>query len=306
MIVQKKMVQIKEEDNATHSPHYTFYTLEESSLKNFTNKQVEESLRQWDMLSHAQVTQYRFDEEFKTHQVKEFLTDLLCSKAYQSNTFHVTKRGTSIAWSEASLLQQPQELLQKISHAQEGVYQGIRFTPLPCTVTDVTFFDPLYEARVVNQKTQTIQKCFDQYITEDGICISDLLRQYFAYTLLQQDGMDHLLSCEDRLLDLFSLRQQQEFLFHIMTRLCIGGPLNQFEDSFEKYLQVAKLLYKDLVRVHKNGETNELEITSKVYQVQDYTKTLFARDSTFNFCYVSVDAIRRHVTVWQKAFIPVL
>lgn len=41
---------------------------------------------------------------------------------------------------------------------------------------------------------------------------------------------------------------KKEFIFQLFQLLVLGGPLNQYEDTIEPYLQITKLFYKELVR----------------------------------------------------------
>ena len=48
--------------------------------------------------------------------------------------------------------------------------------------------------------------------------------------------------------DIFSDAEREEFLFRLFKHLCLGGEVCQYEDNVQPYLDLTKLLYKDLVR----------------------------------------------------------
>ena len=48
--------------------------------------------------------------------------------------------------------------------------------------------------------------------------------------------------------DTYSAAEREEFLFQLFRHICLGGALCQYEDSVEPYLEITKLIYKDLVR----------------------------------------------------------
>lgn len=87
----------------------------------------------------------------------------------------------------------------------------------------------------------------------------------------------------------YSEDERSEFIFRLFSHICIGGPICQYEDEIQPYLDVVKSLYKDCIRyggthstifhrhcliqnqqyysVQKNSAENKLEILSKVYKI---------------------------------------
>ena len=57
-----------------------------------------------------------------------------------------------------------------------------------------------------------------------------------------------LLSDESDHFDLYSDTEKQEFLFLLFRHMCLGGATCQYEDNVKPYLDITKLIYKDLVR----------------------------------------------------------
>ena len=48
--------------------------------------------------------------------------------------------------------------------------------------------------------------------------------------------------------DVFTAAEQSEFLFRLFRHLALGGRWCQYEDNVQPYLDVTKLIYKELVR----------------------------------------------------------
>jgi len=66
----------------------------------------------------------------------------------------------------------------------------------------------------------------------------------------------------------FTENEREEFIFHLFSRLCIGGPVCQYEDYATAYLDTTKALYKDLVTVVKDQASGELTITTIALQIK--------------------------------------
>ena len=92
---------------------------------------------------------------------------------------------------------------------------------------------------------------------------------------------------------LYNEMDRKQLLFQIFTQLVVGGGMAQFEDNISPYLDVAKDIYKDLIRPGK-GE-------KKVWRIKN--SDIFPSDSERHLCIVSVDLEKREVTVFYSAFI---
>ena len=108
--------------------------------------------------------------------------------------------------------------------------------PLATQALTLDFLEqPLRSAGIVRSTPEgDIVKCMDEY-TDDHIIVSDELRKC-------------LLMPECETWDTFGAEERQEFLFHILRALALGGALCQYEDQLQPYLEVAKKMYKSLVR----------------------------------------------------------
>ena len=57
-----------------------------------------------------------------------------------------------------------------------------------------------------------------------------------------------LLLEESEKYEIYSAQERSEFLFRLFKHVCIGGSVCQFEDDLQPYIDVARSIYKDLIR----------------------------------------------------------
>ncbi|CAG8739785.1 20580_t:CDS:2 [Gigaspora margarita] len=161
----------------------------------------------------------------------------------------------------------------------KGPVDTVIYKRLSCQVTSLDFFDRLYNH------------------------VTDKLRQIF---LLSQSSNYDLFNNDDR----------NEFIFHVLQSVCLGGDICQFEDEINKYFEVVKSIYRDLICVQRNTSTGNLMVQSYVYKINNLQGTLLSpplfpisesNDESIdnvpsnNFCYVTVDPVKRWVNVWYHA-----
>jgi hypothetical protein len=147
-----------------------------------------------------------------------------------------------------------------------------------------------------------IRKCFED-VVDGGIPVADELRK----CLLDRDS-EHF--------ELFTPAERNELLFVLLTHLCVGGGLCQYENSVGPYLSVLRLLYRDLVSVRTNRNTDALEVASIVLRVSNFVVTatqgtaaterilpLFGdKDKDkHHLCLFSIDPQRQHITSYYFA-----
>lgn len=139
----------------------------------------------------------------------------------------------------------------------------------------------------------------DEIIEPYGLLVSDELRK-----MLAEDS-----SSSSTLATLFPNDQQNEFILEIFKGLCLGGEVCQYEDYITEYLQVTKLLYKDLLSVRK-GPDGKLKVCNRVFKVEGFAKVqkspLFAQEAVQNFCFVSVRGIGgvglKCIDIWYHGY----
>lgn len=151
-----------------------------------------------------------------------------------------------------------------------------------------------------------LKKCFETMVDDGAIPITDELRKM----VLDRDSDEY---------DLYSREERQELLFILFQHLLVGGGLNQYENHIHPYLGVLKLVYRDLLTVRTNRNTNRVEIANLVFRVdnlvvqqqqssastpmKEEAYSIFGRRERdrFHLCLLSVDPQRKHVTCYYFA-----
>ncbi len=86
--------------------------------------------------------------------------------------------------------------------------------------------------------------------------------------------------------------------------------MRQPDTEISPYMEATKALCKDMVKVFKKANSDNIEFASLAFQVKSLNKSkeaLFGEGSTessFNCCLVAVDPWRGHVSVISKLMIP--
>ena len=62
-------------------------------------------------------------------------------------------------------------------------------------------------------------------------------------------------------------KYQKEFIFKLLQHVSVGGSICQYEGNINDYLDVVKMLYKDLVVVAKEPESGEVKCFSQVFRI---------------------------------------
>lgn len=154
----------------------------------------------------------------------------------------------------------------------------------------MAFFDPLIEAGVMT-KEGNLRRCMDEIY--DGSTVSDQLKDLFV-------NPDSACTLDDAFPP---DTNQQELLFHLMRVLVTGGALNQSDEHFAPYEELARSLYRALVSVKKNAvDPNAIDVTSRAFAV--HHKQLFRTQSRFCACLVVLDPKKRWATVLHQTFVP--
>ncbi|XP_065665354.1 cilia- and flagella-associated protein 300 [Hydra vulgaris] len=154
--------------------------------------------------------------------------------------------------------------------------KDISVVKLRATAMSISFFDRLETSGLVH-KSGYITKCYDEMIND--ILISDELRKMI---LSKESGYGNLFCNDERL----------EFIFHIFKCLVIGGNCCQFEDSVKSYIDLTKVIYKDLMSVRKNLSTQSISIKSIIFMI--VWPTMKEND----FCYIILDEEKRQLILW--------
>lgn len=176
------------------------------------------------------------------------------------------------------------------------------YAKTPCSAVSMSLFDRLRddtpEPRITRAgDSDALVRKIEETI--DGFAVGDNLRACLVD------------ACDENHETLFSEAEKAEFLFRVFSHLVLGGSMCQYEETLSPYEDVAKAVYKSLVRAKKDGDG--AAVASDVYSATAIfpagaTKnavSLFPRPNHVqNFCYLCVDPWRRHVTVWYHAHVP--
>jgi hypothetical protein len=82
-----------------------------------------------------------------------------------------------------------------------------------------------------------------------NIEIADLLRE----CILKEESEHY---------ELFDSLDKKELLYKLFTLLVLGGGVCQYEDSIDVYFEFTKQIYKNLVTVKKDADTQKVFIDS--------------------------------------------
>ncbi|KAK9811465.1 hypothetical protein WJX72_004407 [[Myrmecia] bisecta] len=253
-------------------PSFHFHALPAKSA--FADAYVTSNLKKWGMHGTSRVWYFRYDKAYHKMQAHDLIMDLLADPEARQH-LQVAQKGNS--W---------QALSGKVTVDTEVI---------PATLTKMSLFDRLRtdaEPAIVRDNG-SIVKCMEDIM--DGFQVSDMLR-------------DLLLSKDSENAALFSEQDTAQFLFRVFRHLCLGGAINQFEDNIEAYLDVTKKIYKELISVQKSLSGSGLEVSSAVYCLKSVETNggwqLFPHASANNFCYITMDPLKRHCKVWYHAFMP--
>lgn len=259
-----------------HRERFTFHPVEGEAYGLRAPGERAERLRRWDLADSMVLATYRYDQPLGRAQIDEFLRDFFNAPAVRETLAVCAGRGR---WARLP-----------------APVDAVRMAEVPVTRVRMDLFDRLYEAGVAQREGGHLAKCYDTPLA-DGLLASDRLR----LALCDESADDYAL---------FSADERAELLFRALYHLCVGGGLCQYEDRIDGLLDSAKAVYRDLVRVHKDGATGQLAVSSWTYRIDALDSAaggaLWPRESPYNFCYASVDPVRRRVTVWSNAFLPML
>lgn len=219
----------------------------------------------------------RFDQVFRRGNANTFLLDMFNSSAFKSQFRLGDGRG-------AGFVAYP---------AVEA--KSVAYKPLTVTATTMDLLDKVMNDEIVVSSSGHIRKMMDVYLP-CGVTVADRLRGLY------------MLGDESEDAGLYTPREKDELLYHVMWRILSGGALNQWEDTYDVYRSFTKELYKDLVSVVANPATGELEAASVAYIVESINQgevPLFPRDDergNCNYLYVTIHPIAREVVIWYNAF----
>ncbi|XP_071989069.1 cilia- and flagella-associated protein 300 [Engystomops pustulosus] len=261
-----------QEDAASGSgSKFTFHPLPNRTFSFLENRDTRELLTKWSMNGRITAQAFRYDQYFQSYQKDVFVLAFFQDPNVTSHLKLLT--GSSGQWT-----------------ALGTNVKKIEAREVPCTHLSMSLFDRLQEENIVKESGY-ISKCLDEYV--DDFVVSDELRK----VLLLEDSDKY---------EIFSQSDRQEFLFLLFKHLCLGGAVCQFEDTIDPYLDITKSMYKELLSVQKDPETQQINIISSVFKVSAYDENGLCYPSPKSheqtFAYLIVDPLKRHVIVLYHCF----
>ncbi|XP_001122247.5 cilia- and flagella-associated protein 300 isoform X1 [Apis mellifera] len=250
---------------------YTFVPLVQKNLININDKKIQEFLTKWGIKGNFIIQHFTFNEPFqkyhKYHLAEAFFKDSTVAKEL------LTKQGNY--WAK-----------------QDIIASSVEINPISCSVLNMSFFNKLKDPKNgIVHKSGAICKRFDMEI--ENFLISDNLRAM----LLDEECPEYNLYLKD---------EREEFIFFIFQMLVLGGILCQYEDILNPYLEVTKAMYKDLIKVQKNEDT-DLSISTIVLQViakDSKGEAYFPYDPSHmqNIGFLLIDSVTHEITTFLHQF----
>ncbi|XP_053972571.1 cilia- and flagella-associated protein 300-like [Hylaeus volcanicus] len=252
-------------------PKYTFVPLAQKNYVGIYKKTTQELLSKWGINGNFVIQHFSFNEPFqqyyKYHLAEAFFKDSSVAKEL------LTKQGK--CW------------------AKQGIMATcIEVKPVPCSILSMNFFDKIKDPKNgIVHKSGAICKRYDMEV--NGFLVSDNLRGM----LLDNECPEYNLYLKD---------ERNEFIFYIFQMLVLGGAICQYEDSLDPYLNITKAIYKDLIRVQRQKDSNllistlVLQVIAKDSRGQEY----FPHDPSHiqNVGFLLVDGTTREITTFLHQF----
>ena len=195
---------------------------------------------------------FRYTKPFHRMDASAFLRDFFSSSAAREHFRVVDRAGTWRPIAEAAGADAGAKCVA-VDHAL-----------VPCDAVSMSLFDPILDDAAANPPivrpgTDSLARRVDDVI--DGFQVADELRDW----LLNPDNEN----ARDRGILPANHPDRAQFVFRVFEHLVLGGAMCQFEDRVTPYLDVAKRLYKALVRAKPDpNDPKRVKTASDVYAVE--------------------------------------
>jgi len=158
----------------------------------------------------------------------------------------------------------------------------LTLTQLSTSVQSMTFFDRLDDADITHGGH--IRGCFDESFF--GLTIGDKLREM----LINEDSENA---------GVYSEAEKKELIYVLFKLLAVGGGMCQPDVSIERYLELTKGLYRDLLTVYKAPVSGEVTVSGRVYLLEAVQGVTLhpEEDNPFNLLVVVVEPLRKELRV---------
>ena len=128
---------------------------------------------------------------------------------------------------------------------------AVELQQLSTAVMSMDFFDRLEEADIT--RNGIIKGCFEEIY--DGISVADKLRDMMA-----NDDSENA--------SLYTEKEKNELIFVLFRLLVLGGSMAQPDTKIERYRELTKLMYKELLTVFKNPASGEVSIAGRCFRIE--------------------------------------
>ncbi|CAG7717356.1 unnamed protein product [Allacma fusca] len=271
---------------------FTFGHLHDVKFDNLQKKETKELLSKWSMQDGLRAQAFYFDGKFKTYLLDNLIRDFFGSAHVMGNLLRAAEGGHFVPVGTQA--------------------EVVKFQIVPCTLITTEIFDRLIaEDSLVARTTGALRKCLPDYFQPDAsihdpvfpIEVGDQLRK-----LVLSEYIPECISVDDGdLQEIYSQSEKDEFLYRLFGHFVLGGSLCQYEDNLQPYIDVAKIVYKDLMTVSEAREnlpgtecgdvanSKRLGIRSVVVKVSSAKNEGYSRDNLLftiphinNFMYVII------------------
>ncbi|XP_020509887.2 cilia- and flagella-associated protein 300 [Labrus bergylta] len=230
------------------------------------DKDISALLMKWSMFGRISAQCYSFDQTFNPYNSDKFAQCFF----KDPDVFSSLKNIKDGAWVPL-----------------EKEVMCVSVEPVPCTQVSMDLFDPIYLCGIL-KPSGFIVKCFHDVYPD-----YDELRK-----MLQEEDSEHYY--------VVGREERGEFLFRLFKHLCLGGELCQYEDVIDSYISTTKRIYKDLISVQKDPESQKISVISTVLKVcaHDDSGCCYpgGREEEQTFAYLIIDPFKRHVTLFYHCF----
>jgi hypothetical protein len=115
-----------------------------------------------------------------------------------------------------------------------------------------------------------------------------------------------LINPDSELSSVYSDVEKKELIYHLFRLFVLGGPMAQADIKIDRYLNLTKSVYKELLTVYKDSTTNKISTANRIYLVNciDGIELHPHPASPLNFLLVNIDSVKKCVIVMKHSFVP--
>lgn len=266
-VVEVEDVEEREEDRSDEpQSEFKIHFLQNARFSAFQNKDLLENFMKWGFGQEMTIFRFRYEELLREQDYESFLNKFFAAKDVMGAM--AVNTGCRVLTPGKVKVEAEEILTNQVS---------------------MRFLSKFEEAGCISNTGRIKGRLEEDF---EGIPIHDLVREAM---LLE----------ESELYPEFTENDRRELLFLIFQHLVIGGASNQYDEYVEPYFAATKAIYKDMLTVQRNA-SGDTQVVSKVFRIHSIGDggSLFPKDHLSNFCYLSLDPLSRHATVWYFGYKP--